>query len=325
MTIGRRGFLRGTVAGGTLAPLLAAQGSAHATATATARPASGSGRGPTLRWLGTSGWRVDLPERTILVDPYLTRFETGIFQEGRDFDPATPLTVDAATVDEHTADIGGDGLILVTHTHWDHFSDVPHIATTTGARVLGTLTTHHVAQAMGVPAAQLSPVRGGEVLDFDGDVVEVVRSLHSRNGRHSILFPGIRVGVPDTPATIADLPEGDTLAFQLTPASGPSVFFMGASDFDARALRGLAPDVATVAMPSTSSTHEYVPRLLEALDRPRTVVPVHWDHFERPLTNPPVDGTGSGMSVADFTALVRRVSPRSRVVVPEYLVPRTFG
>ncbi|WP_262391669.1 MBL fold metallo-hydrolase [Nocardiopsis sp. CNR-923] len=191
--------------------------------------------------------------------------------------------------------------------------------------MLGTLTTYHVAQAMGVPAAQLSTVRGGEVLDFGGDAVEVVRSLHSRNSRHSVLFPGIRVGVPQAPATIADLPEGDTLAYQLNPASGPSVFFMGASDFDARALSGLAPDVATVALPSTSSTHEYVPRLLEALDRPRTVVPVHWDDFERPLTNPPVDGTGPGMSVADFTDLVRRVSPRSRVVVPEYLVPLTLG
>ncbi|WP_017597690.1 MBL fold metallo-hydrolase [Nocardiopsis lucentensis] len=328
MTIGRRGFLSGTVAGGALAPLLAGQGAAHAaagTTAAAARPPSDSGPGPVFRWLGTSGWRVDLPERTLLVDPYLTRFATGIFQEGRGFDPATPLTVDSAAVDEHTADIGEDGLILVSHTHWDHFSDVPHIATATGARVLGTLTTYHVAQAMGVPAAQLSPVRGGEVLDFGGDVVEVVRSLHSRNSRHSVLFPGIRVGVPDTPATIADLPEGDTLAFHLTPASGPSAFFMGASDFDERAVTGLSPDVAMVALPSTSSTHDYVPRLIEALDRPGTVVPVHWDHFERELTNPPVDGTGTGMSVADFTAVVRRVSPGSRVVVPEYLTPYTFA
>ncbi|WP_150239811.1 MBL fold metallo-hydrolase [Nocardiopsis quinghaiensis] len=328
MSIGRRGFLRGAVAGGALTPLLAgAAAPAHATAAAAAPGASPTGRGGRVvfRWLGTSGWRIDMPGRSsVLVDPFLTRFSTGLFDPDRKFDAKTSLTVDAATVDEHTADIGDRGVVLVTHTHWDHFSDVPHIATTTGAQVVGTLTTYHLAQAMGVPVGQTSPVRGGEVLDFDGCVVEAVSSRHSRNAHHSVLFAGVRVGVPEAPATIADLPEGDTLAFQVTPPSGPSAFFMGASDFAEREVAGLAPDVAMVALPSTSSTHEYVPRLLEALDRPGTVVPVHWDHFERELANPPVDGTGKGMSVGEFTALVRRVSPGSRVVVPEYLTPYTF-
>jgi len=322
MAIGRRGFLRGAVAAGAITPLLS--GAAGAAPAAPAQP-SGGGSGATFRWWGTSGWRIDVPGRApILVDPFLTRFSTGLFAPDREFDAATELTVDPATVDEHTADIGEDAVILVTHTHWDHFADVPHIATTTGARVVGTLTTYHLAQAMGVPAGQVSTVRGGEVLDFGGCVVEVVSALHSRNASRSVLFPGIRVGVPDAPVTIADLPEGDTLAFQVTPGSGPSVFLMGASDFAEREVAGLSPDVAVVALPSTSSTHEYVPRLIEALDRPATVVPVHWDNFERELVNPPEDGTGSGMGVEEFTEQVRRVAPRTRVVVPEYLSPLSF-
>lgn len=322
MAMGRRGFLRGAVAAGALTPLLA--GATGAAPAAAAAPAAG-GSATTFRWLGTSGWRVEAPGRApILVDPFLTRFSTGLFDPDGTFDATTELTVDPVLVDEHTADLGEDGVILVTHTHWDHFSDVPHIAATTGARVVGTLTAYHLAQAMGVPSKQLSPVRGGEVLDFDGCVVEVVPALHSRNASRSVLFPGIRVGVPGVPETIADLPEGDTLAFQVRPASGPSVFLMGASDFAERAVAGLAPDVAMIALPSTSSTHEYVPRLVEALDRPATVVPVHWDHFERELVNPPVDGTGTGMSVEEFTAQVRRVSPGTKVVVPEYLAPLTF-
>ncbi|KOX07885.1 MBL fold metallo-hydrolase [Nocardiopsis sp. NRRL B-16309] len=322
MSMGRRGFLRGAAAGGALAPLL---GNTPAAAAPAAAPRPGAGQGPTYRWLGVSGWRIDLPERSVLIDPYLSRFDTGLFDPDRTFDSATALTVDAAVVDQHTADIGGDGLILVTHAHWDHFADVPHIATTTEARVVGTFTTSLLAQAMSVPAAKTSPVKGGEVLDFGDCVVEVVPSLHSRNRNHSLAFPGHRTEVPSTaPATIADLPEGDTLAFQVTPASGPSAFFMGGSDFVERAVSGLAPDIAMVALPNTSSTHDYVPRLLEALDRPRTVVPVHWDHFERELANPPVDGTGEGMGVEEFTRIVRRVCPRSTVRVPEYLTPYTF-
>jgi L-ascorbate metabolism protein UlaG (beta-lactamase superfamily) len=323
MSMGRRGFLRGAAASGALAPLLGSTAAAAGPAAAAPRPRSG--QGPSFRWLGVSGWRIDLPERSVLVDPYLSRFDTGLFDPDRDFDSRTRLTVDTAVVDEHTGDIGRDGLILVTHAHWDHFADVPHIAATTGARVVGTLTTSLLAQAMTVPAGQTSPVRGGEVLDFGDCVVEVVPSLHSRNANHSLAFPGVRVQVPAAPATIADLPEGDTLAFQVTPVSGPSAFFMGGSDFVERAVTGLAPDVAMVALPSTSSTHDYVPRLLEALDRPGIVVPVHWDHFERELANPPVDGTGSGMSVEEFTRLVRRVSPNSTVRVPEYLTATTYA
>ncbi|MFJ9553677.1 MBL fold metallo-hydrolase [Nocardiopsis sp. NPDC101807] len=322
MAIGRRGFLRGAVAAGALTPLLS--GAAGAVAGAPAE-SSGGGSGATFRWLGASGWRIDVPGRApVLVDPFLTRFSTGLFDPGRGFDAATELVVDPVLVDEHTADIGEDGVVLVTHSHWDHFSDVPHIATTTGARVVGTLTTYHLARAMGVPAGQVSTVRGGEVLDFGGCVVEVVRALHSRNASRSVLFPGVRVGVPEVPVTVADLPEGDTLAFQVRAGSGPSVFLMGASDFAEREVAGLAPDVAMVALPSTSSTHEYVPRLIEALDRPATVVPVHWDHFERELVNPPLDGTGAGMGVEEFTAEVLRVAPRTRVVVPEYLAPLSF-
>ncbi|WP_159943201.1 MULTISPECIES: MBL fold metallo-hydrolase [unclassified Nocardiopsis] len=324
MAVGRRGFLRGAVAGGALTSLVAGVPVPAAAATASVSSA-GRGGGASFRWLGTSGWRVDMPGRApVLVDPFLSRFSTGLFDPGRSFDARTPLAVDADAVAEHTGDVGEGAVVLVTHCHWDHFADVPHIASATGARVVGTLTAYHLAQAMGVPAGQVSTVRGGEVLDFDGCVVEVVSSRHSRNASHSVLFPGVRVGVPEAPATIADLPEGDTLAFQVRPPSGPSVFFMGASDFAEREVAGLAPDVAMVALPSTSSTHEYVPRLLEALEFPATVVPVHWDNFERELANPPVDGTGSGMGVAEFGALVRRVSPRSRVVVPEYLTPYTF-
>jgi L-ascorbate metabolism protein UlaG (beta-lactamase superfamily) len=298
-------------------------------ATATATPSAASaaprrrradGSGTTFRWLGTAGWRIDIGTHTVLVDPYLTRFGTGLFDGV--FNPATRLTVDAARIADHP---GVPRTILVTHTHWDHFNDVPHIAEQSGARVFGTLTAYHLGLAYGLPASQLSPVKGGEVLDFGEYTVEVAGSLHSRNASYSMAFPGVRTTVPPRPETIADLPEGDTLAFQVTPRRGPSVFFMGASDFAERNLAGLAPDVAMIAVPATDSTHDYVPRLLAALDRPATVVPVHWDNFETTLTNPP-QVTGDDRARLDkFRAAVRAVAPRTRILLPQYLTPYTFA
>ena len=139
----------------------------------------------TFRWLGTAGWRIDIGDRTVLVDPYLSRFDTGLFDGS--FDPGTALSVDVTRIADHP---GAPETILVTHTHWDHYNDVPHIAAQSGARVFGTLTAYHLGLAHGLPAAQLSPVKGGEVLDFGDYTVEVVSSLHSRNGSYSMAFPG---------------------------------------------------------------------------------------------------------------------------------------
>ena len=319
----RRQLLTRAVTAGTLA---ATAGSAVQLGTARqAAAAPGPRRGPnrsaTFQWLGTAGWKITVGERTILIDPYLTRFPTGLFTGA--FDPATRLGVDTAAVAAHG---GTPESIWVTHTHWDHFGDVPHLAVTTGARVFGTLTAYHLGLAAGVPAAQLSPVKGGEVLDFGDHVVEVVAALHSRNASYSMAFPGVRTEVPAAaPATIADLPEGDTLAFQVTVRGGLSMFFMGASDFAERNLRGLSPDVAAIAVPSSDATHDYVPRLLEALDRPAVVVPVHWDNFERPLRNPPPVADGDAVRLRALVAAVRHVAPRTRVVVPDYLTGYSFA
>ncbi|MFC0028640.1 MBL fold metallo-hydrolase [Micromonospora chaiyaphumensis] len=313
----RRRFLRdaavGTAAVST-GGLVAGVPAAPARAAADPVPA-GTRRGGAVsfRWWGTSGWRIDIGDRTVLVDPYLSRFDTGLFRGA--FDENTPLTVRPTVIDPL---VDRAENILVTHTHWDHFNDVPYIAERTGARVVGTLTAYHLGLAQGLPSGQLAPVKGGEVLDFGAYTVEVISSLHSRNGAWSMAFPGVRVSRPPKPATIADLPEGDTLAYQIRVDGGPSVFFMGASDFAERNLVGLAPDVAMVASAATTATADYVPRLMAALDHPKVVVPVHWDNFETPLTNPPAVAPTDRKRLDDLIAAVRKASPRSRVLVPEY-------
>jgi L-ascorbate metabolism protein UlaG (beta-lactamase superfamily) len=315
----RRRFLRDAAVGtaavsaaGLGSGALAAPARAATTAPATTT-ATGRSRPVSFRWWGTSGWRIDIGDRTVLVDPYLSRYDTGLFR--KKFNPATALTVNTGVIDPL---VDRAENILVTHTHWDHFNDVPYLAGRTGARVIGTLTAYHLGLAYGLPSGKLAPVKGGEVLEFGDYTIEVVSSLHSRNDSWSMAFPGVRLSQPAKPVTIADLPEGDTLAYQLRVAGGPAVFFMGASDFNERNLAGLAPDVAMVASAATTATADYVPRLMAALDYPKVVVPVHWDNFETPLTNPPAVAESDRKRLDDLIAAVRRASPRSRVLVPEY-------
>ncbi|RLP88603.1 MBL fold metallo-hydrolase [Micromonospora sp. BL4] len=317
-SLDRRRFLRDAaattalVSAGGLAATSATPAHAAPTAAASA-PATRRAGAVSFRWWGTAGWRVDIRDRTVLVDPYLSRIDTGLFTGP--FNPAAGLTVRTDVIDPR---VDRAATVLVTHTHWDHFMDVPYIAGRTGARVFGTLTAYHLGLAYGMPSTQLSPVKGGEVLDFGDHTIEVVGSLHSRNPSYSVAFPGVRVSPPPRPATIADLPEGDTLGYLLRVDGGPSVYFTGASDVAERNLTGLAPDVAMVAMQSATTTGDYLPRLLAGLDYPKVVVPVHWDNFETELRNPPPVAPADRVRLDDMIAAVRRISPRSRVLVPEY-------
>ncbi|MFF5177678.1 MBL fold metallo-hydrolase [Micromonospora sp. NPDC000316] len=314
----RRRFLRDaaattalvTAGGLTAGSTTPAQAAPPATAPA---PTTRRGGAVSFRWWGTAGWRVDIGNRTVLVDPYLSRIDTGLFTGP--FNQAAKLTVRTDVIDRR---VDRATTVLVTHTHWDHFMDVPYIAGRTGARVFGTLTAYHLGLAYGVPSTQLSAVKGGEVLDFGDHTVEVVGSLHSRNASYSVAFPGVRVSPPPLPATIADLPEGDTLGYLLRVEGGPSVYFTGASDVAERNLTGLAPDVAMVALQNATTTGDYLPRLLAGLDYPKVVVPVHYDNFETPLRNPPVVAPADRTRLNEMIAAIRRISPRTRVLVPEY-------
>jgi len=317
-SLDRRRFLRDAaattalVSAGGLAAGVATPAQAAPPTAAPARTARRKGA-VSFRWWGTAGWRVDIGDRTVLVDPFLSRIDTGLFTGP--FRTDTALTVRTDVIDPR---VDRATTVLVTHTHWDHFMDVPYIAKRTGARVFGTLTAYHLGLAYGVPSTQLSAVKGGEVLDFGDHSVEVVGSLHSRNPSYSVAFPGVRVSPPPQPATIADLPEGDTLGYLLRVDGGPSVYFTGASDVAERNLTGLAPDVAMVAMQNATTTGDYLPRLLAGLDYPKVVVPVHYDNFETELRNPPPVAPTDRTRLNEMIAAIRRISPRSRVLVPEY-------
>jgi L-ascorbate metabolism protein UlaG (beta-lactamase superfamily) len=312
-----------TAAGPTTAAPAGAAAPAARAGTRSARPEPGKS-GIRLRWLGNNGWEIRVARpgttpATVLIDPWLTRFRTGTYSE-EGADPGTRLTVDRAAIDRHR--LRADQ-ILVTHGHYDHLPDVPHLAATTGATVLGTESHANMMLALAGPEErraledQLSVVRGGEHIRFEGYSVRVLRSLHSMPGpRARVPFPGTRPGgPPPRPRTIADLVEGETLAYAVTcEATGFTVVNFGGSNFSAADLAGLDPDLAMV-QPGGSTVHDYVPRLLSCLDHPPYVVPTHWDDIDEPLDEPAVDWGG----LTGLRKAVEAASPDTRFVVVDHL------
>ena len=268
------------------------------------------GAGMTLRWLGNNGWELRGAGATVLIDPWLTRFRTGTYTRAG-ADPNTPISVDTDVVDTWVTDADQ---VLVTHGHYDHLPDIPHIATRTGATVLGTESHCRLLHALGAPPDQLSVVVGGERLSFGEHRIDVIASLHSASGpRRQVAFPGTVPGfrprdpAPAAPRVISELVEGGTLAYQVT-MGGTSVLNLGGSNYLERELDGRRPDVLLLPTGGADIV-DYVPRLLELLGHPGVVIPTHWDDVDQPLDKPAVDAGG----LRPLLDAVAAASPTTRV------------
>jgi L-ascorbate metabolism protein UlaG (beta-lactamase superfamily) len=288
---------------------------AAAAVLAGAAPAAASASRMTVRWWGNNGWEIRVGTKTILIDPWLTRFKTGTYTSAG-ADPRTPLSVDRALIDGYLdrGELRADH-ILVTHGHYDHLTDVPYLAKRTGATVFGTETHLSLMAALGAPEDQLAVASGGEDLTFDGYSIRILRSLHSATGdRARVAFPGSRpLSRRDRPRVIEDLVEGGTLAYAVS-GGGASVLNFGGSNYVESELVGLRPDVVLMPVGGAKVT-QYVPRLLRTLGNPRYVAATHWDDFDLPLGQ--AHDPNGGLEI--LRKAVAAASPHSEFVVLDHL------
>jgi len=284
-----------------------------------AAPASGGPgtAGVRFKWFGTNGWEISFGNKTILIDPWFNRFESGFLQNKLNHDLVLPT--DTTLIDQH---VTRADQILIGHGHWDHMADVPYIAKKTGAMVIGSETHANVMRAAGVPEGKVVQVKGGEYMQFDGYTIEVFPSVHSMGGTKKYAVPGHLVSVPSSPPTkVGDLPEGDTLIYVLTIGGKFTVFLMSSGNYIERAIAGLKPDVALIAPLFSNNTHAFTPRLMKALNYPRLVLPTHWDNFEAPLSGPVQDLRavyGDPANLDLWVKEMKTLTPRTRIVTLAY-------
>jgi len=276
-----------------------------------------------LTHLGAAGWEIADGQRVILLDPYLSRLRyRGRF--GNMDTPEVPgdtrhafamgedLASDTAAVD---ARITRADFILISHSHFNHSIDMPHIARKTGATVIGTESTANLARAGGVPEAQILTLRGGEDYELGGWSLKVIPSLHSAlSGKH--YYDGRVVPRDFAGARRLDNDiEGGTLAYLLRLA-GYRILWFGSMNYIEREVQGLRPDVALIAAARQRlEIHDYTGRLMRALDRPRLVLATHWDEQSLPYGAPQDERL---REAEVFVKEVKAVSPRTRVVVPRH-------
>lgn len=273
-----------------------------------------------LTYLGTAGWKMNDGNITVLIDPYISRIKLGtgpgISPEDTRASVARNDYFVSDTVSIDSLIIKAD-FILVHHAHFDHLSDVPYIAKKTGAKVIGTETTCNILRAYGIPNEQLYPVRGGEDYQFENFSVRVIPSIHSALNNKHYLDSRTYTEVPDAPLRVSEFIEGGSLMF-LARFARHKVLTMGSMNFVERELEGLKPDVLLAGVnQSQLGLYKYNERLLRVTNNPKVIIPTHWDNFRLPY------GFSQQASVElkllPFKEEVSKLSPQTRVIIPEHL------
>lgn len=278
----------------------------------------------TLMYLGAAGWQITDGATVILVDPYLSRilgprppgaplFVRAPGDTRREYGMDDVAEPDVAAID---ARIKRADFVLVTHTHYDHVLDVPHIALKTHAKVIGTESTQNVLRAYQVPEAQLLTVRGGEDYEFGSFSLKVIPSLHSPLDHKHYFSSQTAPGNLKAPLTLRQMhPEGGTLAY-LIRFRGNQILVSGGMNYIERELEGLHPNVVLAgAGASRAEIYDYTARLLRVLHFPGLVLPTHWDDFTAPYEasqQPAIERLQS------FVHEINAASPATRVVIPKF-------
>lgn len=106
-------------------------------------------------------------------------------------------------------------LIVLTHGHSDHASDVPALARKTKAKVAATFELAQLLAKEGVPESQLIFMNKGGCVTVDGLTVSLVHAIHSNSfdTKHGPVYAGEACGVVIKDGTNSIYHAGDTALF----------------------------------------------------------------------------------------------------------------
>jgi L-ascorbate metabolism protein UlaG (beta-lactamase superfamily) len=223
-----------------------------------------------LRYLGTAGFVLRSEERTLVLDPYISR-------PGLRETLSRPLNPDRAKISRvipHADDV------LVGHAHHDHVLDAPALCQATGARLIGSPDVCNVGRAAGLPESQMFETIGREDIVCGTACVRGLPSAHGRVYFNRVTLSG-RIPVPPPwPPRFSDLRHGLVLNW-LVELEGLRIVHIDTAEFFEEELAGLECDVLCLCAIGRRYRPNYVRDAVRLLN-PRFIVPCHWDLFSTP-------------------------------------------
>ena len=227
-----------------------------------------------LTYLGTAGFIIKSQQRTVVLDPYLSRI--GLTELLR------PLHTNTALLKKY---IPKADEVLIGHAHYDHILDAPDLCKQTGARLIGSRATCMVGRAAGLPESQLVETEGRENIACGTWTVRGLPSIHGKAIMGRIPIPGDILSPPVWPPKMLDLKHGLVLNW-LVDTGKLTIVHIDSADFIPEELKGVQADVVCLCAIGRKYRPNYVKEVVELL-RPKWIVPCHWDTMFTPFEQEP--------------------------------------
>jgi L-ascorbate metabolism protein UlaG (beta-lactamase superfamily) len=243
-------------------------------------PHAAPGAAVTVQFLGVSTLVISDGTTTLVTDGFFTR--PGLLRT-----LAGTIAPDEVAIDWALARAGLEhaAAVFTVHSHYDHAMDAPLVAARTGAVLVGSSSTAEIARGLAFPGDRMRVIVPGVPMQFGAFEVTCLASQH---------FPhGMAMGeiteplVP--PARAMAYREGGSFSILVRHPLG-TLLVHGSAGWRDGALANQHADVALIGLAGLGTkdaayTEEYLTQVVDAVGA-RLVIPIHWDDFSRPLTEP---------------------------------------
>ena len=237
-----------------------------------------------VTFLGTTSLLFDDGKDQILFDCHITR-------------PSLPKDISGS---EKTNTLLADELIekhhidrlkamFISHSHHDHVMDAPYFLNKTGAVMYGSSSALNVARGGNVSESQLVEFKAEETYEVGGYSVKVIKSLHSKPTILNNDLGETIDGPLPADAKLRDYKEGGSYDFYVE-AEGKKFLIRPSFNYIEGQLDGYKADVLFLGVAGLAKADEATEKKFfeetVAKVEPKLIIPVHWDNFFSPLTEP---------------------------------------
>lgn len=259
-------------------------------------------------------------ETTILTDGFFSRPSAQQVLAGR-------VSPNHAAIDEalSKAGISEAAAVLVAHSHYDHALDAPAVCWRTGATLVGSESTLNIGRGYGLGEDQMKLADLEEPMVFGRFKVQLILSEHSPHPK----FQGFIEGPLRAPARAKEYRMAECYSFLITHTSATgrtrSVLIHASAGFKPDCLKGYRADVAFLGVgplgrQSTEFRNDYWRETVETV-KARRVIPIHWDDFTLPLSEPL---EAMPYIADDFRVTLKFLQRRRSLDGIEFAIPEPF-
>lgn len=233
----------------------------------------------TATWYGVSAVLLQDDRNALFIDPFFTR-PPGLLRMLTDREIAPDEDLIRQVLSQ--TDVPKLDAVIVSHSHFDHAMDAPLVARIMDADLVGSESTANLGRGAALADGRLKVPRPGETLRYGRFSVRLIESRHAgaSGGR-----PTGMIGQPlKTPAHYSDYRLGGTYSILIEHPQG-RVLHHGSAGYLPGALQGERADVVFLGIALLPQLRPYLQEVVDAVGA-RRVIPVHWDNFTRPLSEP---------------------------------------